>query len=281
MWEMLGYITMASVFIVSLGDHVVENATGRRRTKMASVGALSLMVGLLFGTLFFTQVTNAEEKSGAQETATTTASPAPPNQGVLRRVELEGDDKTPPRQESNGLPEWTSANPVRQGKLHTETVASDHFDTEPEALKDLDRAIQEATGKYIDYCLAHDGASRHVGFSTKEIKSRWLKTEEPLVKHDTLSVGEMVKAYAQLEFTPEFRSTISHKWEDFVAKSRLWQVGLAGGGLLLVLVVMFGYFSLDTATRGFYKGRLQFLMAIAILALIGAGLYFAKLIPWV
>ena len=51
--------------------------------------------------------------------------------------------------------------------------------------------------------------------------------------------------------------------------------------VLLLVAGVFSYFSLDTATRGFYTGRLQFLAAIAILALIGAGLYFARLITWV
>jgi hypothetical protein len=43
---------------------------------------------------------------------------------------------------------------------------------------------------------------------------------------------------------------------------------------------MFGYFRVDNATRGYYTGRLQFLSAAAILAIVGAGVVLARWIHW-
>ena len=54
-----------------------------------------------------------------------------------------------------------------------------------------------------------------------------------------------------------------------------------GAGIVLLLVTtLFGYFKLDTATRGYYTGRLQFAAAAAILALVAASVLLAKWIPW-
>jgi len=64
------------------------------------------------------------------------------------------------------------------------------------------------------------------------------------------------------------------------ATSRLAQTGLLSGGVLLLLGSIFGYFRLDNATRGYYTGRLQFMTAAAILAVVGAGAVLAQWIHW-
>jgi len=46
--------------------------------------------------------------------------------------------------------------------------------------------------------------------------------------------------------------------------------------LLGLMGVVFAYLRLDTATKGYYSGRLQFLAAAAILALSAAGVLFAN-----
>ena len=45
-------------------------------------------------------------------------------------------------------------------------------------------------------------------------------------------------------------------------------------------LAVFGYFRVDNATRGYYTGRLQFLSAAAILAIVGAGVFCARWIYW-
>ena len=61
---------------------------------------------------------------------------------------------------------------------------------------------------------------------------------------------------------------------------RLLQTGLGAGMALLVLSTLFGYFKLDTATRGYYTLRLQFATAGAILAIVAVSLIVANWIPW-
>jgi hypothetical protein len=43
---------------------------------------------------------------------------------------------------------------------------------------------------------------------------------------------------------------------------------------------MFSFLKLDTATRGYYTGRLQFGAAATILALVAASVLLMKWIPW-
>jgi hypothetical protein len=43
-----------------------------------------------------------------------------------------------------------------------------------------------------------------------------------------------------------------------------------------MLGVFFGFFRLDTATRGFYTGRLQFTAAAMILTVVVAGVWLAR-----
>ena len=54
---------------------------------------------------------------------------------------------------------------------------------------------------------------------------------------------------------------------------------LTRGGAML-LGTLFSYFRLDTATKGYYTGRLQFAAAAAILTLVAASVLLAKWIPW-
>ena len=58
------------------------------------------------------------------------------------------------------------------------------------------------------------------------------------------------------------------------------RLGLFAGAALLLLASVFGYFRLDNATRGYYTGRLQFMTAAAILAVVGAGAVLAQWIHW-
>jgi hypothetical protein len=90
----------------------------------------------------------------------------------------------------------------------------------------------------------------------------------------------MHQVHALIEFGPDFRQQVTRKWTDLTAYYRLLQTGLVAGGSLLFLGTVFSYFRLDTATRGYYTGRLQFMTAAAILAIVGAGAVLARWIYW-
>ena len=90
----------------------------------------------------------------------------------------------------------------------------------------------------------------------------------------------MHQVHALLEFGPDFRQRITSQWHDLTAYYRLLQMGLVAGGALLFLGTIFSYFRLDNATRGYYTGRLQFMTAAAILAIVGSGAVLARWIYW-
>ena len=90
----------------------------------------------------------------------------------------------------------------------------------------------------------------------------------------------MNQVHAQLVFDDKFRDEIEHRWSEVTSKSRLAQTGLGAGVVLLLLSTLFSYFKVDTATKGYYTGRLQFATAGAILALVAASVLLAKCIPW-
>jgi hypothetical protein len=46
-----------------------------------------------------------------------------------------------------------------------------------------------------------------------------------------------------------------------------------------LLGTLFSYFKIDTATRGYYTGRLQFVTAGAILLLVTTSVWLARWIP--
>jgi hypothetical protein len=70
------------------------------------------------------------------------------------------------------------------------------------------------------------------------------------------------------------------RWSQIRARSRLAQAGLGIGVIVLLLGTMFSYFKLDTATRGYYTGRLQFATAGTILTLVAASVLLVRWIRW-
>lgn len=188
---------------------------------------------------------------------------------------LEDTVKIPP-----GRPEWIDAEPDFTSAVHTIPVASAPFVHEGEARRALDQALVKATREYVAEQLGSELAARLIQYDAKTIKRKVVKADN--LYHDvaTYSVGPMHEYFALLEFGPEFRKELDRRWEGIRAKSRLSQVGLFGGAGLLLLASIFGYFRLDNATRGYYTGRLQFMAAAAILAIIGVGAVLSQWIHW-
>ncbi|MGE0759821.1 MAG: hypothetical protein AB7O38_22595 [Pirellulaceae bacterium] len=89
----------------------------------------------------------------------------------------------------------------------------------------------------------------------------------------------MNQAHALLVFDEPFRQEIDRRWSEIRSRSRLVQTGLSAGAILLLLGTLFSYFKLDTATKGYYTRRLQFVTAGTILALVAASVLLAKWIP--
>jgi hypothetical protein len=179
-----------------------------------------------------------------------------------------------------GRPEWVEAEPILAGSLHTVAVSSGPFARNADCSRALDRQLVEATGDYIAEQLGSELAPQLLRYDARTIKERFLRSGNVYHEIITVSVGPMHQSHALLEFGPDFREEIERRWASVTATSRLSQVGLFAGGMLLLLGSVFSYFRLDNATRGYYTGRLQFLTAAAILAVVGAGALISRWITW-
>lgn len=64
--------------------------------------------------------------------------------------------------------------------------------------------------------------------------------------------------------------------EEVDRKKRMTLVGTACFGVIGTILILFGYFRLNHATRGFYSGRLQTLALVMIVILLGVAIWAAQ-----
>jgi hypothetical protein len=231
------------------------------------------------------ETTESEAKDTVASEAATDVSSATPE--TLEPVSLPASASDPVIDESSfkvlipaDRPEWTSAKPILSGTTHTIAVASGAYAKDIDARHAFDQALVEETRDYIAEQLGSDLAPHFVTYNARQIRERFVRPENIHDDVATYSVGPMHEYFALVEFGPDFRREIDGRWQAVRGQSRLLQFGLLAGAGLLLLSTMFGYFRLDNATRGYYTGRLQFLAAATILAVIGAGAIMARWITW-
>ena len=157
-------------------------------------------------------------------------------------------------------------------------VVEAYGSTTRECQRGLDEELRSATNDYINEYLNSNRASLLVRYSPKEIRSQLLR--DTFVERLAVQGKDWRQANALLGFDNSFRRDLDERWGKLVAGARLMQVGLGAGVVLLLLGTLFGYFRFDTATRGYYTGRLQFATFGAILAVLAAGVLVARWIPW-
>lgn len=178
-----------------------------------------------------------------------------------------------------GRPEWVGRN-VTVGSEHSIAVCSGPYSTEAEADRELDIVLKAKTDEYIAEQLGSSLAPQLLRYDLHAIKRELVRPQNVYHEQIGVSIGPMHQVHALLEFGPDFRQRITSQWHDLTAYYRLLQTGLVAGGALLFLGTVFSYFRLDNATRGYYTGRLQFMTAAAILAIVGSGAVLARWIYW-
>lgn len=181
-----------------------------------------------------------------------------------------------------GRPKWVGSEPKLTGNVHTVSVASGPYATDAQARRALDEALVKAVNEYVAERLESELAPQLIRVDLRKIKKDLIKQENTY--HDVARysdpVGWMHENFALLEFDKRFRDEMDRRWEKVRASSRLAQTGLVSGAVLLLLGSVFGYFRMDNATRGYYTGRLQFMTAAAILAVVVAGAVVGNWIHW-
>ncbi len=178
-------------------------------------------------------------------------------------------------------PAWVEQPEVDKGDIHQISVTAGPYKSLQKARAELSRQLTMATSQYIDEFVGHPSASQWIQFSPDEIHRRLVASDHVFDEQViSPSVGTMYQSHALLEFGPAFHDQVNQAWHQVMARTQLVRVALLGGAILGVLVLLFGYFNADTATRGFYSRRLKFVTIVTILGMIVAGFLFARSIPW-
>jgi hypothetical protein len=191
-----------------------------------------------------------------------------------------------------GRPWWVDTEPSDIQGVWTVAVTSGPQDSREEAARSLEREIRAAVDRYVDNYFAPEfgnrfDASRHVELSLGELRARLIRPEHQYQEVLQFSFGPMHQSHALLEFGADFRRELDTRlgqlreyWRQAQLASRLAGGGLVFSVVLGLLAVVFGYFRLDTVTRGYYTRRLQFAAAMMILSLLVAGALLARQVPW-
>jgi hypothetical protein len=246
--------------------------------------------GLLVTTHAQAALPDVDRPAAAEKTASPSASDVAPNdeskffapQADANPSQADIEIGTPPEGViiPPGRPVWVEAEPVRDGDVHSTVVCSDPYATHSQAIHALDEKIKAATAEYIEEYLQSELAPQLIRFKLPDIKRQLLSSENIYSEKISVSIGPMHQVHAKLEFKPNFREQLDRRWGELRATYRLAETGLISGGVLLLLATVFGYFRLDNATRGYYTGRLQFMAAAAILAIVASGAMFSRWIHW-
>ena len=150
-----------------------------------------------------------------------------------------------------------------------------------ELLKDdFDTRLQSKIDSYVDQLLG-PAANRFVRFTDSEKEQLITRKEvRPGIYFDGQKRNPIDFCFTEVVFDKPFDQLVTNKWVEKRQQSRLIQYGLIAGASLLLIGFVFGGLRLNSATSGFYQGRLQFFVAIVILGVIAAGFYFGTKIDW-
>ena len=178
-------------------------------------------------------------------------------------------------------PAWVEREEQDVGPVHQVSVNSEPYRRQRQAREKLDEKLKQVTDEYINELLGTATAARWIAFDASRIR-RTLVAPGNIYDEKVISpsVGVMHQSHALLEFGPEFHRDVEQAWHQIVARARLVKVALAAAAVLGTLALLFSYFQADTATKGFYTGRLKFATLVAILGLIASGVLLARSIPW-
>lgn len=222
---------------------------------------------------------SSTEGSGAPELPSSPEPPAPSPSSADPVLETPPTDEViiPP-----GRPSWVEQDPQTDSSgTHTIPVTSGPHKRHIDAVRELEQQLVDETDRYIADYLGSRLAPALLSYDAATIRRDLVKPEniyeEKIISPTT---GEMHQIHALIQIDQSFRDRLQQAWQGVRANSRLTQMGLFAGVGLFLIASVFSYFRLDNATRGYYTGRLQFLTAAAILAVIGGSVFAARWIHW-
>ena len=84
------------------------------------------------------------------------------------------------------------------------------------------------------------------------------------------AIGVGLQQRALLDFNQDAANHFRGQWRQVVQQRRLLMLGVGAAVLLGLVGTVFAYLKTDTATRGYYTGRLRLAAGLAIVGLIAA-----------
>lgn len=175
-------------------------------------------------------------------------------------------------------PAWLEEGPRVTGDTLWLSVKGGPYQRLADCRRELDGQLREAVDEYICDFLGDRRAANWLSYPVDEIRERLV--DETFQEQLETSVGLMNQIHARLRFGRAFQDELHQRWQQLRMAFRLVRVIVWSLTILGVLAVVYGYFRLDTATRGYYSGRLQFAVVAAILGVVAASFLLAKWIPW-
>ncbi|MBX7167534.1 MAG: hypothetical protein K1X74_14485 [Pirellulales bacterium] len=165
----------------------------------------------------------------------------------------------------DGLPAWVKQlSHADQGQYHL-IVHAGPYVTQEECQRELNLQMTKGVAHYLDELLGPK--SLRVLPPLAEIKT-WQAGPPVVESIEHPEFGTMYQLHQQLVIDRPLRDKLRERLRQHLVQERLLY-GSVGIGLVLATIgTVFGYLRVDTATRGYYRGRLK-VAAGAALAAIG------------
>ena len=185
---------------------------------------------------------------------------------------------TPEGEPSKSRPAWLDEfdAPVVRDGVYYHPVSSGLYASREECQRALDRQIERAMWSVLDrffstgFQVGPPAAADKAFIHDKIVQETWLETDEKT------AVGEMYQLHALLRVDPGVRAVLRDKMAAHYGQrqqqERLFGVGGVAAIVLALVAAIFGYLKIDTATKGYYSGRLKLALAVVVAALIAAGI---------
>ena len=179
-------------------------------------------------------------------------------------------------------PIWFIKERTSEGEVDRLPISEFGFGGEED--KELfESAVLKVVESYLDEILGPD-AHHHVKLSVGDLRSQSVIAAEEIRDGIYVAGGRSEPTwhyYAILEFDAGFRDRVEKTWLETRQTSRLVGVAVLSGSVFLVIALLLGTLRMNSATSGFYQGRLQFLGGVVILGIIAAGFYFGSQLDWI
>lgn len=164
-------------------------------------------------------------------------------------------------------PGWVDSPPPQIGENGTITLTGSTgalFGSRQEAQRALAETVNEMTASFIDLVLG-PGASNRVS----PAEFRKLPTEVWTGEVQRDSGLTFYESHALLTFDAHDQRDLWRRWRRLQSERQVRYAAIAGGSVLALLATLLGYLKLDTATRGYYTGRLRVAAGAVALLVIG------------